>query len=102
MKSLDTWKFGIQVFFSSVVISLCVFKLVTANPNDNQNVALYWGGLSGILAYWLPSPARTQDDSVPRVTTESAVIGAMGNGQGSAGQSQPSIVATRTTTEPQD
>lgn len=102
MKSLDTWKFGIQVFFSSVVISLCVFKLVTSNPNDNQNVALYWGGLSGVLAYWLPSPARTQDESeLPKVTTESAVIGAM-NGQGNLGQSQPSIVATKTTTEPQD
>jgi len=55
---LETWKFGIQVFFSTIVIGLCVFKLAEPQGQNNPNVGMYWGGLSGVLAYWLPSPAN--------------------------------------------
>jgi hypothetical protein len=55
---LETWKFGIQVFFSTIMIALCVFKLAEPEAEKNPNVGMYWGGLSGVLAYWLPSPAN--------------------------------------------
>lgn len=53
-------------------MSLCIYKLVTADPKDNQN-ALYWGGLSGILGYWLPSPTNeTENDSLSVITASRA------------------------------
>lgn len=55
MKSQDALKFWIQVLFSSFMIGFCSFQLVRDSAKETQ--ALYWGGLSGVLAYWLPSPA---------------------------------------------
>lgn len=46
-------KFRAQVFFSAALLSFCFYKLI--NPPDTQ-VALYWGGVSSVIAYWLPSP----------------------------------------------
>lgn len=57
MKKLDVWKFAIQVVFSAVVLALCVSKLAVDNL-EAPDKSLYWGGLSGVLAYWLPSPGN--------------------------------------------
>lgn len=54
------WPLAIPFTFSTVVMILCVYKLVAGVP-DNER-ALYWGGLSSVLAYWLPSPVRLNDD----------------------------------------
>lgn len=56
MKKLEIWKFGIQVFFSTLMIGLCS-SLIFMERQNSQNQAVYWSGLSGVLAYWLPSPA---------------------------------------------
>lgn len=61
MQNLNMWKFGTQVFFSLVVMGLCVFKLAD-NATPSEQRALYWGGLTGILGYWLPSPSNNQDE----------------------------------------
>jgi hypothetical protein len=50
----DTMRFGVQVAFSSIVLFFCLFKLMS--PNDNQSNALYWGGVTSVLAWWMPSP----------------------------------------------
>jgi hypothetical protein len=63
MKKLETWKFAVQVFFSAVVLTLCVVKLAEPNSENNSNLAMYWGGLSGVLAYWLPSPANGKEEN---------------------------------------
>lgn len=60
MKNHQAWTFGVQVFFSTIVLGLCTFKLVAPSaPNDQ---ALYWGGLTGVLAYWLPSPTSSKNE----------------------------------------
>jgi hypothetical protein len=59
MKKLEIWKFGIQVIFSTLMIGLCS-SLIFMERDSSQNQAVYWSGLSGVLAYWLPSPANTQ------------------------------------------
>jgi hypothetical protein len=56
---LETYKFWIQVFFSTIVLSLCAFQLLNKHSQENQ--AMYWGGLTGVLAYWLPSPSNSRE-----------------------------------------
>lgn len=86
MKKLDTWKFIIQVFFSSVVIGLCVFKLADPKTSESQH-ALYWGGLLGIIGYWLPSPGDSQEDKQMTLATGGvATTTSNNNGQVSNGQ----------------
>lgn len=80
----DVWRFGVQVFFSSIVLGLCIFKL--GSPADDKNIALYWGGLSGVLAYWLPSPGQTRDDKEPPNITQRTFAATDNNGNGN-GQS---------------
>ncbi|MEB3180075.1 MAG: hypothetical protein VKL59_13725 [Nostocaceae cyanobacterium] len=65
MKKLETWKFGVQVLFSAIVLTLCVVKLAEPHSENNPNIGMYWGGLSGVLAYWLPSPANGKDEDEP-------------------------------------
>ncbi|MEH2025904.1 hypothetical protein [Nostoc sp.] len=60
MKKLEIWKFGIQVLFSTLMIGLCS-SLIFMERDNSQNQAVYWSCLSGVLAYWLPSPANTQE-----------------------------------------
>jgi hypothetical protein len=60
MKNQQAWTFCVQVFFSSIVLGLCTFQLV--NDQKTQNQALYWGGLTGILGYWLPSPSNSKNE----------------------------------------
>lgn len=52
----------VQTVLSLAVVSLCLFKLVDKNTAAEEK-ALFWGGLSGILGYWLPSPpeSKSQD-----------------------------------------
>lgn len=42
------------------MILLCN-SLIFMEPDNSQNQAVYWSGLSGVLVYWLPSPANTQE-----------------------------------------
>ncbi|MEB3217244.1 MAG: hypothetical protein VKN72_13580 [Nostocales cyanobacterium 94392] len=60
MKGRETWTLITQISLTSVVTGLCVFQLAM-NPN-NPNIALYWGGLSGIVGYWLPSPMNLKEE----------------------------------------
>lgn len=54
MKNQDAWKFGVQVSFSAIVLIFCLFKLGGNESSTNQ--AIYWGGITGVLAWWMPSP----------------------------------------------
>lgn len=64
----EAWRFGVQVFFSSIVLGLCIFKL--GSPGKDKNIALYCGGLSSVLAYWLPSPGQIRDEKEPLNITQ--------------------------------
>ncbi|MBD2446786.1 hypothetical protein H6G76_06315 [Nostoc sp. FACHB-152] len=58
----EAWRFWVQVFFSGTVLALCILKIASPGPGDDKNIALYWGGLSSVLAYWLPSPGQNKED----------------------------------------
>ncbi|WP_017654762.1 hypothetical protein [Fortiea contorta] len=60
-QNMDMWKFGIQVVFSTMMIALCGFLIISDHKDDAKNQAVYWSALSGVLAYWLPSPASPQE-----------------------------------------
>ncbi|WP_026082787.1 hypothetical protein [Mastigocladopsis repens] len=60
MKHQQAWTFGVQVFFSTIVLGLCTFQLVADKKEQNQ--AIYWGGLTGVLGYWLPSPSNSKNE----------------------------------------
>ncbi|ARV58033.1 hypothetical protein BZZ01_04740 [Nostocales cyanobacterium HT-58-2] len=51
--SQSTVKLAAQLIFSSFLMGFCSFQLLKNNPS---NEALYWGGISSTIAYWLPSP----------------------------------------------
>ncbi|AFY44962.1 hypothetical protein [Nostoc sp. PCC 7107] len=57
----NTWRFGVQVVFSAAMLGLCIVQLVS-KPSNDQNTALYWGGVTSVLAYWLPSPGQNRED----------------------------------------
>lgn len=65
MKNFESCRFGVQVFFSTIVIGLCIFKLCTSDGKNDQNISIYWGGLTGVLGYWLPAPSDKDDKGVP-------------------------------------
>jgi hypothetical protein len=98
MKRLDTWKFVIQFFFSSIVVGLCVFKLAATDAKDNPNAALYWGGLTGILGYWLPSPTNKQDDEQQALGLTVANFPANNSRNGQVPNSGGQILAAQVTT----
>jgi len=53
-REIDSLKFVMQVLLTLSVLTLCVGKLVTSTITDDK--ALYWGGITGIMAWWMPSP----------------------------------------------
>lgn len=75
------------------LVNTNIFKL--GSPGDDKNIALYWGGLSGVLAYWLPSPGQTRDD---RELTQKTFAGAdnnNGNGQSLAQVSETTVTQNK-------
>lgn len=88
----EVWRFGVQVFFSGVVLALCIFKI--AVPSDEKNIALYWGGLSSVLAYWLPSPGLNKED---KEQTSSSLM-ATGLNNGTNPNNSVAVIAQSTTT----
>lgn len=68
----ENLRFGIQFLFSASVLFFCLYKLAIAPENQNSN-ALYWGGITSILAWWMPSPSFGQRNS-PSIHAEAVNI----------------------------
>jgi hypothetical protein len=51
----DRAKFFCQVLISVSVLFFCMVKI---HDSDPERLALYWGGITGIVGYWLPSPSN--------------------------------------------
>ncbi len=51
-------KFTVQIVFSTFVLGLCSVQLYGGSKNE----ALYWGGITSIIGYWLPSPTEVKKD----------------------------------------
>jgi hypothetical protein len=54
-KDIYSLRFVIQVVFSSIILGFCIFQLSSGDRNKNES--LYWSYLTGIVAWWMPSPA---------------------------------------------
>ncbi|MBD2214371.1 hypothetical protein H6G27_31610 [Nostoc linckia FACHB-104] len=52
---IHSLRFVIQIVFSTVILLFCLTQLVASK--ENKNDAIYWGGVTGILALWMPSPS---------------------------------------------
>jgi hypothetical protein len=71
----ETWKFIVQVSFSSLVLGFCMFKLI-APDSSKADQPLYWGGITALLAWWMPAPGASQresDNDLPDSSREVAV-----------------------------
>lgn len=55
-KDIMMLRFLIQAGFSASVLALCIFMLATDRADTDKEQALYWSGLTGTVANWLPSP----------------------------------------------
>lgn len=58
---LASLKFAMQVILTAAILTLCVGKLTTSDKPDDK--ALYWGGITGLIAWWMPSPNGSQSSS---------------------------------------
>lgn len=56
-------RFLIQAGFSASVLALCIFMLATDRADTDKEQALYWSGLTGTVANWLPSPQFPEEFS---------------------------------------
>ena len=54
----------VQTILSLLVVCFCLYKLADKSTLPEEK-ALFWGGLSGILGYWLPSPSESTDRHLP-------------------------------------
>jgi hypothetical protein len=68
----ENLRFGVQFLFSATVLFFCIYKLAIAPENQNSN-ALYWGGITSILAWWMPSPSSHKNNS-PSIHAEAVNI----------------------------
>jgi hypothetical protein len=55
-RDIHSLKFVIQFIFSSMILGFCIFQL-THPERNSKNESLYWSYLTGIVAWWMPSPA---------------------------------------------
>lgn len=51
---VDGRKFLAQLGISFCVLIFCMYKL----RESGADVAVYWGGVNFVVAYWLPSPSE--------------------------------------------
>ena len=49
-------KFVFQCLLTSVVLGFCMSQLSHGNKDDN---ALYWSGITSMIAWWMPSPGSS-------------------------------------------
>ncbi len=59
-------RFLVQAGFSASVLALCIFMLATDRADSDKEQALYWSGLTGTVANWLPSPQFPEEISKPK------------------------------------
>jgi hypothetical protein len=58
IRKIDSLKFLVQVILSASMLILCMGNLPNAKP---ENQVLYWSGITGILAWWMPSPGGSKN-----------------------------------------
>lgn len=57
-KRIDSLKFAMQIALTVAILGLCIGKMTMGAQSDDK--AIYWGGITGLVAWWMPSPNGTQ------------------------------------------
>ncbi|MBU7582958.1 MAG: hypothetical protein KAF91_08615 [Nostoc sp. TH1S01] len=97
----EAWRFFVQVAFSTVVLGLCISQLMKSDAKT-ENTALYWGGVTSVLAYWLPSPGQNRDDKEQMTINTRTVTATDSHGQGSNDTILAQSNSTTVTTDSQN
>ncbi|MBF2028664.1 MAG: hypothetical protein IGS48_18185 [Oscillatoriales cyanobacterium C42_A2020_001] len=58
-RSIESLRLLVQIGLTFIVLSLCIGKLTV----EDQDKALYWGGITSIVAWWMPSPGASKSGS---------------------------------------
>lgn len=67
----DFLKLIFQCIFSSIVLGFCIVQLANGGRDgQGKNDALYWGGITSILAWWMPSPGSPTAKNQANVVAE--------------------------------
>lgn len=67
----DFLKLIFQCIFSSIVLGFCIVQLANGGRDgQGKNDALYWGGITSILAWWMPSPGSPSAKNQANVVAE--------------------------------
>jgi hypothetical protein len=67
----DFLKLIFQCVFSSIVLGFCIVQLANGGRDGKgTNDALYWGGITSILAWWMPSPGTPTAKNQANVVAE--------------------------------
>ncbi len=53
-------KFIFQCFLTAVILGFCMSQLAHEKQEDN---ALYWSGITSMIAWWMPSPGSAKKSS---------------------------------------
>jgi hypothetical protein len=61
LRNVDSLKFVMQIIITFFMLMLC-WNGLQQHEDDNTR-ALYWGGLTGIIGWWMPSPGSSRSTS---------------------------------------
>lgn len=54
------FKFIFQCILTGVILGFCMIQLSKGTEKDN---ALYWSGITSVMAWWMPSPSSGKSSS---------------------------------------
>jgi len=57
-KNIHSLRFLFQAVFSTLILIFCLYQLYISK-GEGKNDTVYWGGVTGILALWMPSPSTS-------------------------------------------
>lgn len=60
-KNLESLRFVVQIGFSLIILGFCLNKM--NDPKPPQDNTAYWGAITGLIAWWMPSPGNSLNAS---------------------------------------
>lgn len=60
LRRVDSLRFLVQTGLSIAIMALCIGKLAFMGSEANNDKALFWGGITSIVTWWMPSPGASR------------------------------------------
>jgi len=54
-RQVESLRVAVQISLTFVLLIFCLFKL----SDENNDKALYWGGVMSVVAWWMPTPGAS-------------------------------------------